>query len=72
MVWSCPKLCPYWRAVADTEDIWGIDIPLYPLILLLSHLEDIEGDRYVKLCLTYFPILRQKGNLAKIESDLTD
>lgn len=34
-------------------DIWGIDIPLDTLILLLSHLEDIEGDRYVKLCLTY-------------------
>lgn len=33
--------------------ICGVTIPLDPLTLLLSHLDDIEVDRYVKLCLTY-------------------
>lgn len=53
-VWSCIKLCPYWTSVADIlGNICGIKIPLNPLTMLLSHLDDIEGDRYIKLCLTY-------------------
>lgn len=54
MVWSCPKIRPFWSSVADTlETVCGVEIPLDPLTLLLSHLEDIEGDRYTKLFLTY-------------------
>lgn len=54
MVWSCPKLHHFWRSVADTlERVCGIEIPLDPLTCLLSHLEDIAGDRYTKLFLTY-------------------
>lgn len=54
MVWSCPKLKPFWLAVATTlSDVTGLNVPVDPQILLLSHLEDIEGDRYSKLCLTF-------------------
>lgn len=51
MVWSCSKIWPYWEAVAETlSDISGLTITL---ILLLSHLKVVEGDRYAKLCLTF-------------------
>lgn len=54
MVWSCPKLRPYWSAVADRLGVvCGAEIPMDPSILLLSYLEEIEGDRYIKQCLTY-------------------
>lgn len=54
MVWSCPKLRPFWMAVASTlSNVTGLNIPVDPQILLLSHLEDVEGDRYCKLCLTF-------------------
>lgn len=29
------------------------NVPLDPLVLSLSSLEDVEGDRYTKLCLTF-------------------
>lgn len=52
MVLSCPKLQPYWQPVADTlTRVCGTQIPLDPLTLLLSHLEEVQGDRYTMLCL---------------------
>lgn len=54
MVWSCPLLRPYWEAVASTiGDICGTRIQLDPLTLLLSHFEEVEGDRYTKLCIAF-------------------
>lgn len=54
MVWSCPRLCPYWEAVAKTlSDLYGRVILLYPIVLLLSYLGGVEGDRYTKLCLIF-------------------
>lgn len=55
MVWSCLKLHPYCEAIVTTlSDICGISVPpLDPLVLLLSQLEHIEGDKYTKLCLTF-------------------
>lgn len=54
MVWSCPKLRLFWSAVASTlSNVIGSNLPMDPQILLLSHLEDVEGDRYSKLCLTF-------------------
>lgn len=76
MVWSCPKLHrPYWEAIVATlSNICGVRIPSDPLMLLLSHLEDIEGDRYSKLCLTFVLyyarreiLLRWKSMVASLE-----
>lgn len=54
MVWSCPKIQPYWQEVADAlTEVCGSRIPFEPLTLLLSHLEEVQGDRYIKLCLTF-------------------
>lgn len=54
MVWSCPKLLPYWEAVAATlSKASGTQIPLNPLTLLLSLLDEVQGDRYIKLCMTF-------------------
>lgn len=50
MVWSCPKIRPFWSAVASTlSKVIGSSLPVNPQILLLSHLEDVVGDRYTKL-----------------------
>lgn len=61
IVWSCPKLRLYWQVANTLGDIWGIDIPLEPLILLLSYLNGIEGDHYVKLCITLYFMLGGKS-----------
>lgn len=54
VVWSCPKIRLYWEAIIVTlSDICGVSIPPDPLALLPSHLEDIAGYRYSKLCLTF-------------------
>lgn len=54
MVWSCCKLRPYWEAVAmSLSDLFGTNVPLDPLVMLLGHLEEVEGDRYTKLCITF-------------------
>lgn len=50
MVWSCPKIQPYWAAVASTlSEICKIRVQADPKLLLLSHLEDVDRDRYCKL-----------------------
>lgn len=63
MVWSCPKLRQYWESVVDTlGDICETIVPLDPLVLLLSNMEDIVVDRYTKLCLTF-----ALGNSVKVD-----
>lgn len=54
MVWTCNKICPYWRGVTDVlTEVCGATLTLDPLVFLLSYLGDVEGDRYTKLCLTF-------------------
>lgn len=54
MVWSCPKLRPYWEAVTNfLSDLCGMVIPLDSMFLLLSYFVEYRGDRYTKLCLTF-------------------
>ena len=54
MVWSSPRLGPYWREVAETlSNRCGVELPLDPRLFLLSYLGAVEGDRYTKLCITF-------------------
>lgn len=54
MIWSCPKIQPYWEAVASKlTDVIGTDIQVGPSILLLSYLENVDVERYSKLCLMF-------------------
>lgn len=69
MVWSCPKLQPYWEAVASKlTDITGVNIWVDPSIMLLSHMEDMDGDRYSKLCLTFSLCYARREILLKCKS----
>lgn len=55
MVWACPRLRAYWEGVAEVlGDMGGTRVPVDPMVLLLSYLGEVEGDRYVKLCITFF------------------
>lgn len=69
VVRSCSEISHYWEAVAETlSDISGLTITLDLPILLLSYLEDAEGDdRYTNLCLTFTLILCKKGNFDTME-----
>lgn len=54
MVWACPKLGPYWEGVTGVlNDIWDLKLSLDPMLLLLSYMGDVEGDRYTKLSVTF-------------------
>lgn len=53
MVWACPKLGPYWEGVTGVlNDICETELSPDPMLLLLSYLGDVEGDRYTKLSIT--------------------
>ena len=54
MVWSCPMIQRYWGRVAGIlGTVSQLHVPTDPLVLLLSHLEETQGDRYSKLFLTF-------------------
>lgn len=59
------------RALCSVVDILGmlcgVTLPLDPLLLLLSYMEDIEGDTCTKLFLTCALILCEKGNCFAME-----
>lgn len=70
MVWSSPKLQPYWVGVASTlSEISGAKVQMDPQLLLLSHMEDIEGDRYHKLCMTFSLYYARREMLLKWKSE---
>lgn len=53
MMWSCPMIRPYWKWVVDTlNDMCDLTLRQNPFLLLLSHMEDVEVDRYIKFFLT--------------------
>lgn len=69
MVGSCPKLQSYWEEVARTlSELSNAQIPLEPLVLLLSYLEEVEEERYVNLCITFSLIYARREIILKWKS----
>lgn len=53
------------RTLGELSDA---QIPLDPLVLLLSYLEEVEGDRYVKLCITFSLFYARREMILKWKS----
>lgn len=62
MVWASPQIMTYWENIAGKlSELAGTRAPTEPMVLLLSYLGEVEGDRYTKLCITFSLFYARRG-----------